>query len=162
MREGAKPKALEIKNAKQKFITALTVNGGNVSKALKSANLVRRTAYLHFASDDEFAADWLNAMEESFDELYDEARNRAIVGELKTITSPSGSVTEYYEKSDVLLIHLLKTGEINKKWRNRIIQVGNLALDTIKDAGLKHNLSDEVIDDIQNMMTENFKQIQFI
>lgn len=58
-------------------------NGGNVSNALKSSKLSRKTAYRHFSIDSGFADAWHNAQEEAFDEVYGEARNRAIIGEPK-------------------------------------------------------------------------------
>lgn len=139
---------------------ALRHNGGNVSNALKSSKLARKTACRHNSVDSEFADAWHNAMEEAFDEIYGEARNRAIIGELKKITRKNGDVIEYNKKSDSILVHLLKHAEGSKRCRNRLIKVGNLALDTIKISGEKPNLRAEIIKEMQNDMIESFKQIK--
>lgn len=137
------PKTLQINALKESFISALRSNSGNVSAALKTSGLKRNVAYDHFKLDTAFRDDWLDAQETSVDELFEEARSRAFV-----------------EKSDTLLIYLMNQHSANKKWRSRLIQAGNLALEAIQTIGAGHGLAPELIAKMQDQMTESFNQIQ--
>jgi ribosome-binding factor A len=58
-----KLKETQIAKQKDNFIKALRQSDGNISNALKSSNLMRKTAYWHFSFDSEFADPWHNAKE---------------------------------------------------------------------------------------------------
>lgn len=139
------PLKSKIDAEKSAFITSLRSNGGNVSEALESSSLNRKTAYDHFKTDKEFASKWLEALEASNDDLFAEARRRATV-----------------DKSDTLLIYLLKHSEAQKKWRQRIIQTGNIAMQSVSDKGRSLGLTDEQIISIQTEMQERFQSISLI
>lgn len=156
-----KPKALDIGRRKEHFIAVLKANGGNVSKALATANLDRRTAYEHLKNDLEFGEAWIAAIEEGQDELYAEARRRAIEGDIK-YSNVGGKRVKQIERSDTLLIYLLKHGEAQKKWRGRVIQAGNIALETVRSAGAKLGLSHSQIEAIQDEMNEAFGNVSLI
>lgn len=147
---------------RQIFLETLKTNGGNVSKALAAAQLPRKTAYYHFNTDPEFSQQWLDALEIGYDELWEEARHRATEGDKVVTSNRDGSMTVEYRKSDTLLIFLMKQGEAQKKWRNRIIQAGNIALETVRTAGEEQGLTNEQIEAIQNVMTQKFEAIQLI
>jgi hypothetical protein len=151
------PKAIIVAGQKERFIAALRSNGGNVSLALKQSGLARKTAYAHRNSDSEFAAAWQQAQEEALDELYSEARRRALEGE-KIISPKTGQVIT--KKSDTMLIFLLKQGERNKKWRARLIQTGKLAVESLRASGIKYRLSDDVVRAMEKDLLEGFNQVQ--
>ncbi len=79
------PKKSQLTAQKDNFIQSLRENGGNVSMALETAGLARKTAYRHFKEDTVFADAWLAAFEQSVDELFEEARRRAVIGDPKLI-----------------------------------------------------------------------------
>lgn len=155
----SRPKSRNIEQRKAIFISSLRINGGVVSDALRSSGLARRTAYEHFRSDIEFAADWQEALEQSHDELFAEARRRAIEGEEMYRNQAACMNSTYRKKSDALLIFLLKNAEIRMKWRARLIQTGNLALETVSSVGLAHSLTKDQIAAIQGSMVEEFEKI---
>ena len=151
------PKAIIVAGQKERFIDALRSNGGNASLALKQSGLARKTAYAHRNSDSDFAAAWQQAQEEALDELYSEARRRALEGE-KIISLKTGQ--EVTKKSDSLLIFLIKQGDKNKKWRGRIIQTAELAIKSARAAGVKQGLSETVIKAIETEIIQGFNQVQ--
>lgn len=151
------PKAIIVSGQKERFIATLRSNGGNVSLALKQSGLARKTAYAHRNSDSEFAAAWQQAQEEALDELYSEARRRALEGE-KIISPKTGQVTT--KKSDALLIFLIKQGDRKTKWQARIIQTANIAIESLRASGIKYRLSEEVIRGMEKDLMENFNQVQ--
>lgn len=156
------PLQKDIDGKKTKFIAALKSNGGNVSGALRSARISRTTAYQHFKDDPKFAAGWLDALEMSTDELFTEARRRATKGVLEPVYHDGRKVGSVRKYSDTLLIFLLKQGETHKKWRQRIIQTGNIALESVRQAGHEHGLTEEQIRAIQVDMQEKFQKISLI
>src|SRR5262245_36754681 len=88
-----------------------------VELAAKTAGISRRTAFRHRATDLEFAEAWDDAIDDFADSLELEAWQRAIEGVkrirwVRTGTDDKGRPVferiEEYEKSDVLLIFLLK------------------------------------------------------
>jgi len=151
------PKAIIVSTQKQRFITSLRSNGGNVSHALKQSGLARKTAYAHRNSDLEFAAAWQQAQEEALDELYSEARRRALKGE-KIISPKTGQVIA--KKSDAVLIFLIKQGDKNKKWQARVIQTANIAIESIRASGAKYRLAEDVIREMEKDLLENFNRVQ--
>ncbi|MBA3601799.1 MAG: hypothetical protein H0W45_11330 [Acidobacteria bacterium] len=71
-------------------------------------------------------------------------------GDPKLIRDKNGkAVDTVFEKSDRLLIHLMKHGEAQKKWRGRIVQVGNISIDAIERCGAEIGLSKEQIEYLQ-------------
>lgn len=76
------------------------------------------------------------------------------------INPDTGEQYAELEYSDTLLIFLLKQSETKKKWRQRIIQVGNLALESVALIGKEMGLSNEQIEHIQTKMTERFMEVQ--
>jgi hypothetical protein len=150
------PKAALVAAQKQRFIATLRTNGGNVSNALIASGLARKTAYVHFSNDETFAKAWQEAVEESIDELYDEARRRAVEG-VEIISGKTGEVSN--RKSDTLLIFLLKQKAAQKRWRSRLIETGKIAVETVRFVGEKNRLSAETINNIQNEMIEAFNKI---
>lgn len=151
------PKAIIVAGQKERFIAALRSNGGNVSLALAQSVLARKTAYAHRNSDSEFAAAWQQAQEEALDELYSEARRRAVEGE-KIISPKTGEIVT--KKSDSLLMFLIKQGDKNKKWRARVIQTANIAIESLRASGIKYRLSEKVIRGMEKDLMEGFKQVQ--
>jgi hypothetical protein len=100
---------------------------GVISYACKMAGIGHSTAYEWRSSDDSFAKDWNEALEEALDMLELEARRRAHDGLVKKkfkdgepIIDPDTG-EQYYEReySDTLLIFLMKGGR-PEKYRERI------------------------------------------
>ncbi len=156
------PKELVTEAQKDLFTKTLRSNGGNVSKALITSNLSRATAYRHFKDDKAFAEGWLDALEASNDELFTEARRRATEGFEESVYHNGQVVGKVQKYSDTLLIFLLKQSEAQKKWRNRLIQAGNLALDTVRKEGERLQLEDEAILQIQTAITERLNDIMLV
>ncbi len=157
------PKKSQLTAQKDNFIQSLRENGGNVSMALETAGLARKTAYRHLKEDTVFADAWRAAFEQSVDELFEEARRRAVVGDPKLIRHKNGKVVDtVYEKSDRLLIHLMKHGEAQKKWRGRIVQVGNISINTIKRCGAEIGLSKEQIEYLQGELIKAYADVPLI
>jgi len=105
----------------EKFITSLA-KCGNVSVAVKTARIGRRTAYEHRASDKVFAAAWEEALECAGDLLEEEARRRAQDGVLKPVWHKGEEVGKVREYSDTLLIFLLKGAKPDKYKERRVIE----------------------------------------
>lgn len=78
------------------FFLAALRNSGNVRAACQSAGISREIAYRHKRQEEEFAAQWEEAQEESVDVLEAEARRRAMAS------------------SDTLMIFLLKSNRPEK------------------------------------------------
>lgn len=156
------PSSLRIAREKTAFIAALRKNGGNVSGALITSKLKRVTAYDHFKNDKVFADAWLDALEASNDDLYKEAVRRAKTGILEPVYHNGKKIASVKKYSDTLLIFLLKQSEAQKKWRNRIIKAGNLAVETVRDEGKRAGLSEAQIIQIQNKMVENLNNVSLV
>lgn len=156
------PHAASLAQKKAFFIQTLHSNGGLITRALEASGLPKRTAYSHLQSDPEFRDAWLQATEIANDELFAEARTRAIVGEKKTRVDTDGNVTYYYEKSDTLLIFLMKTHENRVKWRKRIQEAGNAALKAVRESGHSAGMTEDQIQAVQNAIMEKFKNISLV
>lgn len=89
------------------FLAALSRNG-NVTKSAELVHLSRRYVYQYRADHPEFAAQWDDALEESWDRLEHEARRRAQFGTLKPIYYKGQFVNFEQEFSDQLMTLLLK------------------------------------------------------
>jgi len=151
-----------VKAQKNAFIKCLRAGGGNVSKALLAANLKRTTAYRYFKEDKEFSDAWLEAIELATDELLTEARRRAVEGIVRPVYQNGKLVGHTREYSDTLLIYSLKHAEARQKWRGRIIQTGNLALETLHERGAVIGLTREQIGDLTLALVERFKDVSLI
>lgn len=164
MERGIKKSSLKngpLELQKQAFIDELKKNGGLVGKALEKSQLPRVTAYRHFQEDEKFTEAWLAALEESHDALYAEAVRRATVGDVRYRTI-AGKKISYHEKSDTLLIFLLKHSEYKKKWRSRLVQTGQLAINTVQERGNTIGLTAEQIEDIQLAITEKLTSVSLV
>lgn len=126
------------KRAKQRasFLAQLRQTGGNVSRSCELASVSRQTAYDWRESDEEFAAQWNEAVEFGTDELEEEARRRAFQGVDEPVFyqgDECGTVRKY---SDTLLIFLLK-GRKPDKYRERVtIDVHKLDTDIERELAL--------------------------
>lgn len=158
----AGPKAADIERTKAAFIRHLTKNGGVVSAALTRAGLSRRTAYDHYKADEKFAANWREALESSRDDLFAEARRRAIDGDVVTSIDRNGHHIKHTRKSDTLLIYLLKHAEGQKKWRGRLIQAGNLAIAAVRTAGSELSLREDQILFIQESIVQELDNVSLL
>lgn len=153
---------VEIAQKKLVFISTLEKNGGIVSKARIASGLKHNFIYDEFKRDNEFASQWLAALEMGTDALLKEALRRAKTGVLEPVFhngKQCGTVRKY---SDTLLIFLLKQGEAQKKWRNRLIQAGNLALETIRTSGMNNGVLEEHIVAIQQDVANALDKISLI
>jgi len=155
------PKQAQIVKQMAKFLQILAING-IVADALKASGLNRQTAYTRLDSDKEFAAGWYNALEEAEDKLRKEAVRRGKDGFLRPIYQNGKKVGSVREYSDTLLIYTMNYNERQKKWRKRIVQAGQLALDVVHKEGERLGLSMEQIAAIQTKMTESFSKISLI
>lgn len=158
----AGPKATEIEQKKAAFIRHLTKNGGVVSAALNQSGLSRRTAYDHFRTDKEFAEGWHEALEVSRDDLFAEARRRAVEGDVATSIDRNGHQIKQTRKSDTLLIYLIKNAEGQRKWRGRLIQAGNLAIAAVRTSGTELALTEEQILSIQESIVRELEGVSLI
>ncbi|MBL8179982.1 MAG: hypothetical protein JNL64_00040 [Blastocatellia bacterium] len=156
------PKAADIERMKAAFIRYLTKNGGVVSAALARAGLSRRTAYDHYKADEEFASNWREALEVSRDDLFAEARRRAVEGDVVRSIDRNGNHVKQTRKSDTLLIYLMKNAEGQKKWRGRLIQAGNLAIAAVRTAGTELALTEEQILFIQESIVQELDNVSLI
>lgn len=158
----ANPKANDIERKKSNFIKYLSKNGGVVSAALARAGLSRRTAYDHYKADEDFANAWREALESSRDDLFAEARRRAVEGDVVTSIDRNGHHIKQTRKSDTLLIYLMKNAEGQKKWRGRLIQAGNLAITAVRTAGTELALQEEQILYIQESIVQELEKVSLI
>ena len=93
---------------KKRFLRALLVNHGNITKAHKSAGVSRQTPYDWRDSDTEFALAWENILLETGENLEQEAYRRAHDGVEKPVYQGGQLVGRIREYSDTLLIFMLK------------------------------------------------------
>ena len=154
------PKAREIQRRKKIFLKALKANGGVVSKALAESGLKRTVAYIHFRDDPEFAEEWVDALESGIDELYEEAKRRAVHGVEEPVLQGGRIVGTTKRFSDKLLIYLLKQGDYQKRWRSRLVQTGNLAMQSIVIAAEEAGLNEKQISIIQKTMLKQFGKVR--
>lgn len=156
------PKQRAIENRKKKFLEVLATNGGNVSNAINVSKLGRRMAYKQFADDSTFADKWIEALDASNDELLTEARRRGKEGVEEPVFHNGKEVAKVRKYSDTLLIFMIKQSEAQKKWRQRIIQTGNLALSVLQTRGSDIGLTADQIEDLQLAMTEKFTSVPLV
>lgn len=99
-----------------KFLAELSRNGGNVSRAAKTANVSRRLIYLREETDAEFAKEFRAAQRVGYRALEDEARRRAFNGVREPLYYAGKKVASVKSYSDKLLIELLRA-EFPEKYR---------------------------------------------
>jgi hypothetical protein len=155
------PLGMSTERKKEIFVNELKRNGGIVSEALEVAKLPRRTAYDHLKKDEAFAEAWREALDIADDELYKEARRRAVEGVEVNTYGDNYTKTET-KYSDTLLIYLMKRGENQKKWRDRLKATGRTAIMTVIEDGPKLGLSAEQITTLRDAMISNFKKISLV
>jgi hypothetical protein len=95
------------------FLAALR-KGHSVTKAAKTAKIVRQTAYAHRDINPEFKAVWQEAIDESVEALEDIARERAV------------------DHSDTLLIFLLKARK-PELYRENLKVEGHVTVNHVSD-----------------------------
>jgi len=100
------------------FLTALT-QSGNVTKSAKLANVHRGRLYEFADRDEEFRARFEAARQLGHLAMEDEARSRAIDGNEIPIWKDGKVVGYRTEKSDLLMIFLLK-GAFPEKYKDRV------------------------------------------
>ncbi len=159
----ATPKHAAIEKAKKNFLINLKSNGGNVSKALEVSGLNRQTAYRHTREDKSFRDAWQEAVEYASDELTSVARCRAVEGVTRKIFDSRGNVIgTKQEYSDKLLIFMMNVHERQRKWRGRIVQTAQAAIDTVESSGKEIGISNEQIGRLTKKMIENFNEISLL
>ena len=99
---------------KTRFISALEKTGV-VGLAARAAGVSRQTVYTHIKKDEDFAAEFDRAVEDSADRLEAEAVRRAVegveepvFGKLEGANAGTGEVGTIRRYSDTLLIFMLK------------------------------------------------------
>lgn len=148
---------------KQRFINALRESGGVVVTACRVAGIDRRSAYNYFERDEEFRIAWLDAKEDAADDLLKEALHRAKVGEPHYVIGKNGKRRiSHREKSDTLLIFLMKTHSWQKKWLDRLVLAGNRALRAVRETGEAAGLTEDQIVQVQDGVLESFKGVPTI
>ena len=105
---GGAQKQARTRLAKGRFLATFR-HTAIVAWAATSAGIHRRTVY-RWLKDHEFRTLYVDALEEAYDRLLEEASRRAIRGVLVPIVSAGRVVTHVRKKSDALLITLLKIG----------------------------------------------------
>lgn len=100
------------------FLKVLALNG-NVTAACNSAGVERSTVYDLRKSDQAFAAQWSDALEQAADTLEAAAFKRAVKGVRRVMHSAGKVVGVEYDYSDSLLQTLLKAKRPNE-YRERI------------------------------------------
>jgi len=113
--------ASENRHPKKRAVLAALSRVGIVTEACRSAR-VDRSTYYDWLKDGDFAAAAAAAIEEAGDRLEAEARRRAEKGWLRPVFQGGRKVGTVLEKSDTLLIFLLK-GAKPEKYRERFRHV---------------------------------------
>lgn len=91
----------------RKFLAELRKTA-NVSASARAAGVDRKTAYRRYESDATFAAEWVEAMDESTDALEAEARRRGLEGWLEPVFQKGEHVGEIRKYDSGLLALLLR------------------------------------------------------
>lgn len=96
---------------------------GIVTAAAKKARINRQSVYVYRDRHPEFAALWKSAEAEAVELAEAELFRRAVVGELKPVFHAGEKVGTIREKSDTLLIFLLKARRPNVYRDNKRIEL---------------------------------------
>jgi hypothetical protein len=103
----AKVPRMTTERRKAAFIEELT-RRGIVTDAARAAGVHRCTPYAWYEDDAEFAAAWVDAVEQAIDTMESEAFRRAVEGLEKPVFQGGRCVGSIREYSDTLLIAMLK------------------------------------------------------
>lgn len=98
---------------RKRFLEALAETG-NVTAACKLSAMVRTPTYYWRWEDEEFAAEWDQALHLGIEAIEDEAIRRATTGVKESVFYKGGSCGEVTKYSDTLLIFLLKGAKPEK------------------------------------------------
>lgn len=91
-----------------KFIEALSENGGNVTRAAATANISRQAAYDRYHANDVFRSRWEIAQWEGVDVALAEVHRRGVEGVERPVFQGGEQVGTVREYSDSLLMFLVK------------------------------------------------------
>lgn len=141
-----------------KFLKALRVTG-NITKSAEAAGMGKPRLYDRLNTDTEFANRWVEALEAHSDELWAEVVRRGKDGVNEPIFHNGKKIADVKKYSDTLLIFAVKQHEYKKKWRDRVIKTGNIALSVIATRGPQIGLTAAQIEDIQLTMTQEFANV---
>lgn len=103
----------QVRHQKKAFLGHFRVHG-NVSQACRELDIPRGDVYRWKEHDEEFMLGWNVAEVEATESLEEEARNRAVDGTQKPVYQGGQLVGFVTEKSDTLLIFLLKARNPSK------------------------------------------------
>lgn len=92
---------------------------GNVTESCENVGVNRSTVYVWQEKDDQFVAGWREAEIQATERLESEARRRAVDGTQKPVYQGGQLVGYITEKSDTLLIFLLKA-HAPEKYRDNV------------------------------------------
>lgn len=112
---------------------------GNVKDAAAAAGIARRTAYQWRDADEEFAAAWVEAIEEAADAMEREAWRRAVDGFDEPVfgrigRDQDGEVGTIRRYSDSLMQLLLKAHRPEKyRERQQVEHTGGIAIEYVND-----------------------------
>lgn len=104
-------------STREEFLDCLR-RGYTIAAAARAVGFSRRAAYNNRDDDEQFAAEWEDAIEEGKDFLEQEARRRAIEGTVRPVFyqgEECGGIREY---SDTLLLAMLKAKRI--EYRDKV------------------------------------------
>jgi predicted DNA-binding transcriptional regulator AlpA len=108
----------QVRQLKKAFLADFA-RTGNVSESCENVGIGRSTVYVWQEHDDEFAAGWREAEIKATEYLETEARRRATEGTKKPVYQGGQLVGFVTEKSDTLLIFLLKA-RAPEKYRENV------------------------------------------
>lgn len=111
---------------REKFLTALDEENGNVSKALEIAVLSRSAAYDWRKEDDDFATAWDDIVEKTTERLEAEAWRRAHDGVDRDIFYQGEKIGTETNYSDSLLMFILKGRKPEKYRENSKVELGGV------------------------------------
>jgi hypothetical protein len=121
-RQRARVAKITTEQRKQTFLDELA-RRGIVTDAAIAAGVDRKTPYLWHAKDEQFAAAWVDALEQATDAMEAEAFRRAVEGIDKPVFQGGRKVGSIREYSDTLLVHMLKANRPSK-YRERFELTG--------------------------------------
>lgn len=109
---------------REKFLTALDEENGNVSKALEVAVLSRSAAYDWRNEDEDFKTAWDDVVEKSTERLESEAWRRAHDGVDRDVFYQGEKIATETNYSDTLLMFMLKGRKPEKYRENSRVELG--------------------------------------